>query len=109
MAAAARLLLLLVVATALSLAMVLFMAHRQMGEMGDAQVNARYLILVARQSPAAQVAGQVFGNPPPPLIRRLAVVWDHAHPFTFWWLPPVLASLILILGRFSRRRVRRGT
>ncbi len=107
MATFGRLVLLLAVATALSLCLVLFMAHRQLGNMGEAQVSARYLLLVAKGSRAARVAGEVFGSPPPPLVRRMAVIWDHAHPFTFWWLPPLLAGLILLLGRFSRRRVRR--
>lgn len=107
MAAINRIIMLLVMCSLVALMLLMFMSHRGLGDMGPAQVNARYLVLVASQSPAAHYAAQILGNPPPPWARRLAVVWDHANPIFWWWLPLVLTALILLISRFSRRRLRR--
>ena len=83
----------LILSVILSLAFVLGFTYSTSSEMGKGEVGARWLVMVAKDAPVAQVPKQIWGNKPPQWAQRLAVLWDQAHVPRWWWLP-----LLLIVG-----------
>lgn len=100
----------LLMSLVLSLVIVLGFAYSTGGEMSQVEVNARWVVLMAKDAPAAQVAKQVYGNNPPLWAQRLAVLWERADVPRWWWLPLVLIILfylaIALGGQRQRNRLR---
>jgi hypothetical protein len=101
-----RLLLLLIFSVILSAA-ILFTVTGNMLELGEVEVNARWILLVAQKAPPAEVAMDIWGASPPYWARKLAVLWDRAEPVRWWWVPLVVMAAILLITRSSRRKTRR--
>ncbi|RJX35903.1 MAG: hypothetical protein C4525_02550 [Desulfarculus sp.] len=94
----------LILSLILSLAFVLGYTYSTSGEMGQVEVGARWLVLVAKDAPAAYVPKQIWGNNPPLWAQRLAVLWDKADVPRWWWLPLALIVVIYIFMAIGGRR-----
>ena len=99
-----RWLMLIVVAVAVSLALVLVITYRNMGEMSQMEVQARWLSMLMTKAPIAQTLQQWWGNQPPLKVQTLAVVWQRADVTFWWWLPLVVIAVRIFVGGFARRR-----
>jgi hypothetical protein len=94
----------LVISTAISLALLLLITGRNLGDMNLAEVQFRWAALVLQGAPAAELARSYFGLHPPAWIMRLALIWHQAKPLTWWWLPLLMMAAIFLVNRAARRR-----
>jgi len=99
----ARLLLMALVAVVLSLVLLLLITGRNLGELSQVEIQARWLILVVKGAPVARFVGDHFGDNPPLWVRHLGLIWHQAQPLSWWWLPLIMMGAMLFVGRRSRR------
>lgn len=99
-----RTFLLLVIACVVSLALVLMITDRGVD---PNMVPIHWAKLMLTQDPTAQVVQEWYGNNPPAWAMRLAVVWQRADPPSWWWLPILIVAVSYVLGRISRKKMRR--
>ena len=92
----------------LSLAAVLGVAYSTSGGMSQGEVNARWLVILAKDAPAAQAASAVYGNNPPHWAKYLTVLWERADVLLWWWLPLLLIIVMYLFSAMGRRRRRGG-
>ena len=104
MARIIRMFLLLVVACAVSLALVLLITDRGVDEN---MVPLHWAKMLLTQDHTAKVVQEYYGNNPPAWVMRLAVVWQRADPPSWWWLPLLVIAVSFVLSRLARRRVQR--
>ena len=105
MGALIRLILLLLISTLVSLALVLLITSRGM-DLNEALVNARWLLMLAEEVPVAMWAKEIWGLAPPYWARQICVVWEKAQPLQYWWLPIVIILLHRMVGAFARKKSR---
>lgn len=99
-----RAFLLLVVACAVSLALVLLITDRGVD---PNMVPIHWAKLLLTQDPTAQVVQEWYGANPPTWVMRLAVVWQRANPPSWWWLPILVILVSYVLGRIAKKKARR--
>jgi hypothetical protein len=99
-----RALLLLVVACAVSLALVLLITERGVDEN---MVPLHWAKMILSQDSTAKVVQEYYGNNPPRWVMHLAVVWQRANPPQWWWLPILMILASYVLGRIARKKTKR--
>ena len=104
MAKIIRAFLLLVVACAVSLALVLLITDRGVD---PNMVPIHWAKLLLTQDPTAQVVQEWYGANPPAWVMRLAVVWQRANPPSWWWLPILVILVSYVLSRIAKKKARR--
>ncbi len=92
----------------LSLAVVLGVSYSTSGGMSQVEVNARWVVILAKDAPAAQAASAVFGNNPPQWVQYAAVLWERADVLLWWWLPLLFIIVMYLFSAMGRRRRRGG-
>jgi hypothetical protein len=96
--------LILVVACAVSLALLLLIFNRGVDEN---MVPIHWAKLLITQDATAKVVQEWYGNNPPAWAMRLAVVWQRADPPSWWWLPILVILVSFVLSRIAKKRVRK--
>lgn len=104
MAKLVRAFLLLVVACAVSLALVLLITDRGVD---PNMVPIHWAKLLLTQDPTAEIVKEWYGANPPAWVMRLAVVWQRADPPSWWWLPILVILVSFVLGRIAKKKARR--
>lgn len=99
-----RAFLLLVVACAVSLALVLLITDRGVD---PNMVPIHWAKLLLTQDPTAEFVKEWYGANPPAWVMRLAVVWQRANPPSWWWLPILVILVSYVLGRIAKKKARR--
>mgnify|MGYP001199955196 CR=1 FL=1 len=101
MASPGRLLVMVLVATVVSLAMVLVVTNRMLPANQMPELWERMVIFGLSPAPLVR---EWFGASPPSLVRDLAVTWWKAQPLTWWWLPALVLLARWLVLRLGRRR-----
>jgi len=101
MASPGRLLVMVLVATVVSLAMVLVVTNRMLPANQMPELWERMVIFELTPAPLVR---EWFGASPPSLVRDLAVTWWKAQPLTWWWLPALVLLARWLVLRLGRRR-----
>ncbi len=104
-----RMLIMALVAVLLSLVLLLLITGRNLGDLSQVEIQARWFVLVVKGAPVARFVKEHFGDTPPLWVRHLALVWHQARPLSWWWLPLVMLGAMVFVGRRSRRHRPPGT
>lgn len=102
-----RIVSMVVLAVSVSLALLLLITYRNLGDMSRAEVQGRYVLLVAQQESVVDAGKSLFGDKPPLWAMRMMVVWHKADPLRWWWLPFLFVAVQALAVRFTRKRMRR--
>ena len=103
-----RVLGIILIALAGSLALLLLITHRNLGPVPEPNLTRAYMVLLDVKDPAALTVDSLLGPKPPAWAKRAAIIWHRADPIKWWWVPIVFVLVQVLVVRRSRKRMAGG-